>query len=608
MSFGKSFISAVLAESTVAGLLQYGPIDHLFKASELDAYTFIKSFVKQHGQLPQPETIESHTGQMLAKAVEPSSYYFEQMTKRHIDFELRQGMKSAEAMLLGEAPNPDAALVKITEVAMRLIASKFDMGIMAPLTVVLESTGDLHTSEGLALIDDVSRHLSHQRRLTEVRSATQPLGSPDLLAPARIDARLGAVNAGFAQIEDGAGQLRKGLTEGAAKLRAALWLEQKTGLPLTGGSPGETSSADTPERSRRGLAGGLKQTSIALLGTGVSSTVKRGTGGPSATPTDRPETPPQAMLRELTRAAEGAGRIAEGAGRARREVRTILADPVGRKALDRLLIDEETIRTHPELRQGFDLYITADGRRARLDLTQAERIVSAGSMDQVVTLRRRLNDFLGDRDGPAVTATLTGPNAESADIRALTRSDQIQSWFVIPLGVILVLMFALRDPLACVNLVATMILTYAFALGMTHLVFVTMLGAEGIDWKVPYFLFVLLVAVGVDYNVFLMDRVRQEKDRLGLRLGIIRAVGRTGGLISSAAAITACSFASFLFSPLGSLRQLGFALVVGIAVDALLVRPLLVPCGHWLLNRRHEEDRPIATPTRARGTRLVVAE
>src|SRR5262249_41292516 len=62
----------------------------------------------------------------------------------------------------------------------------------------------------------------------------------------------------------------------------------------------------------------------------------------------------------------------------------------------------------------------------------------------------------------------------------------------------------------------------------------------------------------------------------------------TGGLISSAAAITACSFASFLFSPLSSLRQLGFALVIGIAVDALLVRPLLVPCGHWLLRRSRE--------------------
>jgi uncharacterized membrane protein YdfJ with MMPL/SSD domain len=59
--------------------------------------------------------------------------------------------------------------------------------------------------------------------------------------------------------------------------------------------------------------------------------------------------------------------------------------------------------------------------------------------------------------------------------------------------------------------------------------------------------------------------------------------GQTGGLITSAAAITACSFASFLFSPLGSLQQLGFALVVGITIDALIVRPLLVPCGHWLM-------------------------
>ena len=78
----------------------------------------------------------------------------------------------------------------------------------------------------------------------------------------------------------------------------------------------------------------------------------------------------------------------------------------------------------------------------------------------------------------------------------------------------------------------------------------------------------LLVAVGVDYNVFLMTRLHEESARHGFRGGIIRAIGQTGGLISSAAAITACSFASFLFSPLSSLRQLGFALVVGITVDA----------------------------------------
>ena len=266
-------------------------------------------------------------------------------------------------------------------------------------------------------------------------------------------------------------------------------------------------------------------------------------------------------------------------------------DPVGRRTLDHLLINAETVKAHPELLRSFAVYIAPDGRRARIELAQADRVFSAPAMDQVETLRRRLDEYLGDLDHVKVKAAITGPNAHASDIRALTRSDQFQSWFIVPIGVFLVLLLALRDPLACANLVATMLLTYAFALGTTHLLFVTMMGAEGIDWKVPYFLFVLLVAVGVDYNVFLMDRVRQETARRGIRAGIVRAVGQTGGLITSAAAITACSFASFLSSPLSSLRQLGFALVVGITVDALLVRPLLVPCGHWLIHGRHEVKR-----------------
>jgi RND superfamily putative drug exporter len=338
-----------------------------------------------------------------------------------------------------------------------------------------------------------------------------------------------------------------------------------------------------------------------VLGTGLSgswaasSTPAPATASdpaPAPAPPPRGDDPRELMARELARAADGAGEIAEGAARARREVSSILGDPVGRRALDRLLVNDDTVRQHPELTESFATYITPDGHRARLDLTQADRVFSEGAMDQVVSLRRRLGEFLDEADGPRVRATITGSNAESADVRAMTRADQFQSWFVVPIGVFLVLLAALRKPLACVNLVATMVLTYAFALGATHLVFVVGLGAEGIDWKVPYFLFVLLVAVGVDYNVFLMARLREETTVLGLRPGIVRAIGQTGGLINSAAAITACSFASFLTSPLGSLRQLGFALVVGITVDAVLVRPLLVPCGHWLLSRRRARPSP----------------
>jgi RND superfamily putative drug exporter len=447
---------------------------------------------------------------------------------------------------------------------LRWLATKFDAGSLAPLTVMLDSDSDLRSSEGLALIDDVSRFLARQRQILEVRSATQPLGSTTLLDPARLSERLRVVNGAHSQMESGSRLLEKGLNEGAAKLRAALWLEERIGIPLNG-------SSDT---AKAALASTLSLARNALL-PGRGRSPKPGGTAPSSDPRN-------VLIHELTRAADGAGAIAVGASRARHEVTSILDNPVGRRALTKLMINDDTLRDHPELRRSFGAYITPDGHRSRIDLTQVDRIYSGAAMDQVETLRRRINEFLGDVEGFHVTARLTGENAESADIRALIQRDQVQSWYIIPVGVFLVLLWALRDPVVCLNLVATMILSYAFALGATHLLFVTMLGAAGIDWKVPYFLFVLLVAVGVDYNVFLMARLREESQRWALVEAMIRAVGHTGGLITSAAAITACSFASFLFSPLASLRQLGFALVVGITIDALIVRPLLVPCGHWL--------------------------
>ena len=470
--------------------------------------------------------------------------------------------------------------------AFREIAAAFGPGEVAPLTVLIRSTENLGDSEGLALIDDLSRLLSRQRRLAEVRSATQPLGSTDPLEPARLNARLAAVNDGFAQIKEGAETLREGLVEGVSRLRLAMTIQRYTGVDLTG----------SPSEVRSSLASGLGRVAGALLG---------GTPRPPAPPPPMPDhdpeparaddaTDPRALLiAELAKAAEGAGQIAEGAALARSEVSNILDSPVGRHALDRLLITRDTIRENPDLGRALQAYLSPDGKVARIDLVQAERIFSTAAMRQVLALRQRVRNFLDEQDEvPIVGMGVTGANAESADIWVLTRRDQYQTWIVVPLGVFFVLVLTLRDVWACVNLVATMVLTYGFALGVTRLVFVTWLGADGLDWKVPLFLFVLLVAVGVDYNIFLMTRLQREVKALGLRSGIRRAVAQTGGLISSAAMITAASFASFLSSPLTSIRQLGFALVVGITVDALLVRPVLVPCGHWLLHRRRAPTTP----------------
>jgi RND superfamily putative drug exporter len=437
---------------------------------------------------------------------------------------------------------------------LRLIAGKFGAGAAAPLTVVIEADQDLGRSRGLSLIDDVSRHLVRRRGLTEVRSATQPLGSPAPLEPARFDARLAAVRAGLAEIADGGTRLKEGIDRKAVGLR---------------------------------VEAGLRK---------ITTLVNGGTGP------DRDAASRQRMLEDLARAAADAARIADGGRRAEEEVATILDDPLGRVLLDHVLITPADLRAHPELKAGLAAYVSHGGGLARIDLVQADPVFSAAALAEVDALRRRLDALLGDADWLRARAVVTGVNAQWADIRAQSLADKRQIWALVPLCVYLVLLAALRDPWSCLNLIATMLLTYAFSLGATALVFVHLLGAGGLDWKVPYFLFILLVAVGVDYNIFLMTRLREESAALGLRAGIVRAIGQTGGLISSAAAITACSFAAFLTSPLSSLRQLGFALVVGIAVDALIVRPVLVPCGHWLLHRR---PRPALRPAVAGGMHPV---
>lgn len=490
---------------------------------------------------------------------------------------------------LSEMP-PSSASVQ----ALRRVSAKFGEGYLTPLTVVLETRAqndDLRSSQGLELIDRVSRFLAENRRLLEIRSATQPLGSSALLDPARISARIGEVNKGFGKMEDGARQLEHGLNQGVAKVRLALMLESmlKGKWPARAASTTTASPTKPPaSRGSNGLVSAVSGTAASLEKTQahVAGAASQAAGTVAAGPNVPASADPrQEMVRELSRAASGAGQIADGARRAGRELTEILNDPVGRHALDRLLITPNTLHEHPELNRAFAAYISPDGRFARFDVIQAERMNSAAAMDQVVNLRRRLGEYLGESRWLHVGAGMTGANAESADIRALTRSDQHRTWVIVPAGVFVILLLALRDPWACLNLVATMLMTYAFALGVTHLVFIDLLGDAGLDWKVPYFLFVLLVAVGVDYNVFLMTRLQEETETRGLREAILHAVAATGGLISSAAAITVCSFASLILSPLSSLRQLGFALVVGVTFDAVLVRPVLVPCGHWLMKR-----------------------
>jgi RND superfamily putative drug exporter len=143
--------------------------------------------------------------------------------------------------------------------------------------------------------------------------------------------------------------------------------------------------------------------------------------------------------------------------------------------------------------------------------------------------------------------------------------------------IFLVLAVLLRAVLAPLLLVATVVLSFFATLGVCALVFDYVFGFAGADPSFPLFAFVFLVALGIDYNIFLMTRVREEAQRHGTRAGTLRGLAVTGGVITSAGVVLAATFSALGVLPLVPFAELGFAVAFGVLLDTLIVRSLLVP-------------------------------
>ena len=213
---------------------------------------------------------------------------------------------------------------------------------------------------------------------------------------------------------------------------------------------------------------------------------------------------------------------------------------------------------------------TAVDGQVLLQGTLTEAPDSAAAEETVRVLRADLA-----ADGPAalvggVTATAIDTNDASVHDRAL----------IIPivLAVILViLMLLLRAILAPVLLIATTVLSFGTAMGISALLFDHVLGFPGADPAVPLFGFVFLVALGIDYNIFLMTRVREEALRHGTADGVVRGLAVTGGVITSAGLVLAATFAALGVIPILFLAQLAVIVALGVLLDTFVVRTLLVP-------------------------------
>ncbi|MCP3426905.1 MMPL family transporter [Rothia sp. AR01] len=232
-----------------------------------------------------------------------------------------------------------------------------------------------------------------------------------------------------------------------------------------------------------------------------------------------------------------------------------------------------------------------DGR-VLLQVTLADSPDTSAAQETVQQMRT-VTDDLDD-------VLVGGSTAQEVDTLQSSIHDRALIIPVILVVITLILMLLLRSLLAPVLLVATTLLSYFSTLGVGSLVFEHVLGFPDADPTVPLYAFVFLVALGIDYNIFLMTRVREESLHHGTHRGVLRGVILTGGVITSAGVVLAATFAALGVIPVMFLAQIAFLVAFGVLLDATLVRALLVPAlvydvgdaVWWPSKLRHGPTRP----------------
>jgi RND superfamily putative drug exporter len=250
---------------------------------------------------------------------------------------------------------------------------------------------------------------------------------------------------------------------------------------------------------------------------------------------------------------------------------------------------------------------TQDRFITRLDVVFQTDPFSPDSRETLELIETWLDKMLPDWKSSlgSVRGDCYGVPVSSRDLAEITEEDRLRVNGLVLTAIFVILLALVRRLWLAAYLLLTVLFSYYCTLGATTLVGTLWAGrALGlVDWRVPFFLFTILVAVGEDYNILLITRILQERKRHGTDEGTRRAVARTGATITSCGLIMAGTFGTLMLAGLGTLVQIGFALAFGVLVDTFVVRPFLVPAFTLLVWRWQEQRRALGGSVRKRFDR-----
>ncbi|MCV7442355.1 RND family transporter [Mycobacterium paraense] len=243
------------------------------------------------------------------------------------------------------------------------------------------------------------------------------------------------------------------------------------------------------------------------------------------------------------------------------------------------------IMTRDEFKKGAAIFLSPDGHAARYLIQSAINPFSTEAMDQIPKIIKAAQSAQPNTELSDAKVAVAGLPSGLDDTRNYYNDDIGFIVFATIIIVFLILVGLLRAVVAPLYLIGSVLLSYLSAMGLGVLVFQMILG-QNLHWSLPGLSFILLVAVGADYNMLLISRIRDESPH-GVRVGVIRTVGSTGGVITSAGLIFAASMFGLMTASIYTMAEAGFILGMGILIDTFLVRTITVPAMAALIGQKN---------------------
>ncbi|MCY8788717.1 MMPL family transporter [Bacillus inaquosorum] len=480
--------------------------------------------------------------------------------------------------------------------ALKAIKDGFGEGKAFPINVVVKGDKDLTTADTIPYLGNISKAIEKVDHVDSVMTITQPTG--EKIKDLYIDKQLGSVSDGLDKTVKGIADVQSGLTDIENGLNQMAGQTGSASNSSSGGSLGDaadglgkinqqlqlvgkqisqTGNTAQTVQQLTAISGQLGQIQIGLEQANQQLSGQQAQAG--------------TLVESLKKLAEGVKSANDGLTKITDGITAssdMLEDMSKSSAVrDTGIFIPDQVMKDKDFKKSIDQYSFADGKGVQLSVVLDSNPYSEQAITTINQIKKAVANEVDGTPLEDAQIVYGGVTSMNADLKELSTTDFSRTMVIMIIGLFIVLTILFRSMIMPIYMIASLLLTYYTSISITELIFVNGLGNAGVSWAVPFFSFVILIALGVDYSIFLLDRFKEEV-HMGIEQGVIRSMSKMGSVIITAAIILAGTFAAMMPSGVNTLMQVASVIIIGLLLYGLVILPLFIPAiiatfgeGNW---------------------------